>query len=114
MRGIALVARYALQESVRRRVFVVVLILTAAFLVLYGVGVHQVMQEIDARFAGDLLRREDRRVIAGATLVGLAMFATLFLGTVLAIFLTLGAVRGDADRGLLQPLVVRPVGRTAL
>jgi Cu-processing system permease protein len=33
---------------------------------------------------------------------------------VLAVFLTLSAVRGDAERGLLQPLVVRPLGRTAL
>ena len=39
------------------------------------------------------------------------MFGTLFLGTVLAIFLTHGAVRGDAESGLLQPLVVRPLGR---
>jgi ABC-2 type transport system permease protein len=30
---------------------------------------------------------------------------------VLAVFLTLSAVRGDAERGLLQPLVVRPLGR---
>jgi ABC-type transport system involved in multi-copper enzyme maturation permease subunit len=44
----------------------------------------------------------------------MAMFATLFLGTVLAIFLTLGVVRGDAERGLLQPLVVRPIGRATL
>ncbi|HWQ01635.1 MAG TPA: hypothetical protein VN449_05905, partial [Gaiellaceae bacterium] len=43
-----------------------------------------------------------------------AMFATLFLGTVLAIFLTLGVVRGDAERGLLQPLVVRSIGRSTL
>jgi ABC-type transport system involved in multi-copper enzyme maturation permease subunit len=42
------------------------------------------------------------------------MFGTLFLGAVLAVFLTLGVVRGDAERGLLQPLVVRPVGRGAL
>ena len=42
------------------------------------------------------------------------MFATLFLGCVLAVFLTLGAVRGDAERGLLQPLVVRPIGRSTL
>jgi Cu-processing system permease protein len=33
---------------------------------------------------------------------------------VLAVFLTLGAVRGDAERGLLQPLVVRPLGRSEL
>ena len=42
------------------------------------------------------------------------MFATLFLGVVLAVFLTLGVVRGDAERGLLQPLIVRPIGRPTL
>ena len=42
------------------------------------------------------------------------MFATLFLGVVLAVFLTLGVVSGDAERGLLQPLVVRPIGRSTL
>jgi ABC-type transport system involved in multi-copper enzyme maturation permease subunit len=42
------------------------------------------------------------------------MFATLFLGAVLSVFLTLNVVRGDAEAGLLQPLVVRPVGRAQL
>src|SRR5207253_1930858 len=56
----------------------------------------------------------DAKTFAGAFLFGMAMFGTLFLGTVLAIFLTIGAVRGDAERGLLQPLVVRPVGRSSL
>ena len=53
----------------------------------------------------------DARTVAGATVLGVAMFGTLFLGVVLATFLTLGAVRGDAERGLLQPLLVRPLGR---
>ena len=56
----------------------------------------------------------DTRTFAGAFLIGLAMFATLFLGVVLAVFLTIGVVSGDAERGLLQPLVVRPVGRSTL
>jgi ABC-type Na+ efflux pump permease subunit len=56
----------------------------------------------------------DTRTFVGAFMIGLALFATLFLGVVLAVFLTLGAVSGDAERGLLQPLVVRPVGRSQL
>ena len=52
--------------------------------------------------------------MVGATLAGLAMFAILFLGAILAVFLTLGAVRGDAERGLLQPLLVRPLPRRTL
>ena len=103
------IARYALREAVRRRVILVVLLLTVGFLALYGLGCQVTFDQIEAPGGPDEF---DERVLAGATLVGLSMFTTLFLGAVLAVFLTLGAVRGDAERGLLQPLVVRPVGRT--
>ena len=90
--------------------FVVVALLTVAFLALYGLGVWQISKEYRLRE----LRRRRRRVVAGATLLGLSMFATLFLGAILAVFLTLSAVRGDAERGLLQPLLVRPLPRGTL
>ena len=106
-----LVAAHAIRESLRRRVFVVVLILSAAFLALYGWGASELFEDI-ALFDGEQVG-VDGETLVGATMLGLAMFAILFLGTVLATFLTLGAVRGDADRGLLQPVIVRPVGRTA-
>ena len=108
MSGVVTIAGYALRESTRRRVFVVVLILTLAFLGLYAVGTEAAFDTIDTG------TEVDDEVLTGSTLFGLAMFTTLFLGCVLAVFLTLGAVRGDAERGLLQPLVVRPVGRTEL
>jgi ABC-type transport system involved in multi-copper enzyme maturation permease subunit len=111
--GVAVIAGYALRESTRRRVFVVVLVLTVAFLALYAVGTEAAFDSIDAQVAGEVLDVEDE-ILTGSTLLGLAMFTTLFLGCVLAVFLTLGAVRGDAERGLLQPLVVRPLGRSAL
>jgi Cu-processing system permease protein len=105
------IAGYALREALRRRVLSVVVILTLGFLALYWLGVREAFEEVQS-FGGvpDL----EEETLVGATLVGLAMFVTLFLGVVLAVFLTLNAVRGDAERGLLQPLVVRPVGRTTL
>jgi Cu-processing system permease protein len=106
-----IVARYALREAVRRRVILVVLLLTVCFLALYGLGCAVTFDQVSSLAADDQI---DDRVLAGSTLLGLSMFTTLFLGAVLAVFLTLGAVRGDAERGLLQPLVVRPVGRTSL
>ena len=111
MSGALIVARYALQEAVRRRVILVVMFLTVCFLALYGLGCAVTFDEVNSLAADDQL---DDRVLAGSTLLGLSMFTILFLGAVLAVFLTLGAVRGDAERGLLQPLVVRPVGRTSL
>ena len=108
---VATIAGYALREALRRRVFLVVLVLTAAFLLLYWLGTREAFETV-SEFEEQSLPGVDERTLAGATLFGLSMFGTLFLGTVLAVFLTLGAVRGDAERGLLQPLVVRPVGRS--
>ena len=110
MRGALTIAGYGLRESMRRRVFLVVLLLTAGFLGLYALGVREAFESTE-NFSGGLIEAHD---FTGATVFGMAMFATLFLGAVLAAFLTLGVVRGDAERGLLQPLVVRPVGRTVL
>jgi ABC-type transport system involved in multi-copper enzyme maturation permease subunit len=109
--GALLVARHALRESLRRRVFAVVLALSALFVALYAWGATELFEDAGS-WSGNQFG-VDADTLAGGTILGLAMFATLFLGTVLAVFLTLGAVRGDAERGLLQPLIVRPVGRTA-
>ena len=108
------IARLGLQEAVRRRVFVIVAVLTVAYLILYGLGSWQAFESVDANGGGASLAGVEPDIVAGATLLGLNMFGTLFLGTILAVFLTLGAVRGDAERGLLQPLLVRPVPRRTL
>lgn len=111
MRAVAVVAGYGLREAARRRSFLVVLLLTAGFLVLYWLGVDKAFEEVGGSSTGTL--GVEANVVAGAFLFGLAMFATLFLGAVLVIFLTVSAVRGDAERGLLQPLLVRPLSRHA-
>src|SRR5438874_6064303 len=104
---------YGFREAVRRKVFAVVVLLTAAFLVLFGLATHYVFSRLST-ITPPADFHVDTRTYAGAFLLGLAMFATLFLGVVLAVFLTLGVVSGDAERGLLQPLVVRPIGRPTL
>jgi Cu-processing system permease protein len=111
LRPASAIVGYALRESLRRRVFLVVLVLTVGFLVLYAVGAHFAFRGAK-NFAGQ--RVVDPTAFTGATIFGLALFATLFLGAVLAVFLTLGVVRGDAESGLLQPLVVRPLGRATM
>jgi ABC-2 type transport system permease protein len=105
------IAGYAVHEAIRRRVFAVVLGLTALFVLLYALGVWQVFRRL-----GDIHPPAgiEPRPFAGSTIFGLSMFATMFLGVVLGVFLTMGVVRGDAERGLLQPLLVRPLTRTEL
>lgn len=113
LRSALTVIGLSIQEGVRRRVFAAVLVLTAAFLALYALATHFAFQSA-REFASGEARILDPNAFTGATMFGLSMFATLFLGAVLAVFLTLGAVRGNAETGLLQPIVVRPIGRTTL
>jgi ABC-type transport system involved in multi-copper enzyme maturation permease subunit len=107
------IAGYGFREAVRRKVFAVVTVLTALFLFLFYLACDYVFSRL-SQISPPADVHVDTRTFAGAFLLGLAMFATLFLGVVLAVFLTLGVVSGDAERGLLQPLVVRPVGRATL
>ena len=107
------IARHTFRECGRRRVFIVVPVVTAAFVGLFALGTHYAFRSTSGtvRFGIGLV---DARALTGATLVGLSMFVTLFLGAALGIFLTFSVVRGDAEQGLLQPLVVRPVARAGL
>jgi Cu-processing system permease protein len=98
-----IIAGYALREAVRRKVLVVVVVLTIGFLALYAYGSAQAFHQV--RRIGIPSADIHEEVLTGSTLLGLAMFVALFLGTVLAVFVTLNAVRGD---------VVRPIGRTTL
>jgi Cu-processing system permease protein len=109
MNDVLVIAAHALRESFRRRVFVVVVVLTLLFGALYTWGASELFKDVNG--FGNNEFGLDAKTLAGATLLGLAMFGTLFLGAVLAVFLTLSAVRGDGETGLLQPLIVRPLGR---
>src|SRR5262249_49196684 len=95
--NVAVVAWVGCRRAGRRRVFAVVLVLTVAFLVLFWLANHYVFADLaNIQPPPDVF--VDTRTFAGSFLVGLAMFATLFLGVVLAVFLTLGVVTGDAER----------------
>ena len=111
MTGIGVIAAATLRECTRRRVFGVIIVLTGLFLALYTLGTVTAFHHLGKPAPGDNV---DITVLAGATLLGLAMFATLFLSTVVAVFLTFNVLRGDAEQGLLQPMVVRPPGRVVV
>lgn len=113
MNTVWVIAGHTFTECRRRRIFLIVPLVTLAFLALYALGAHYAFQSARGTIA---LRSGlvDAIALAGSTLVGLSMFVTLFLGASLGIFLTFSAIRGDAEQGVLQQLVVRPVARSGL
>lgn len=110
MRSLWLVAGQTFRECRRRRVFLIIPVATAGFFALYSLGVYYAFRTTGGvvNLGAGLV---DARALTGASLLGLAMFVILFLGSALGIFLTFTTVRGDAEHGLVQPVVVRPIAR---
>jgi ABC-type transport system involved in multi-copper enzyme maturation permease subunit len=106
-----IVWRQTMRECLRRRVFLIVPIGTVVYLALYALGTRTAFNSVDGlptRSVGVVL---EEQIVVGATLSGLSLFCTLFLASVIGVFLTFNSVRGDAESGVLQAILVRPLGR---
>jgi ABC-type transport system involved in multi-copper enzyme maturation permease subunit len=112
--GFATILLASLREHARRRTAYVALALGALFVGLYTLGIHfiwaEVTRDIESgrRGPGGVL---EVRLLVPATMFGLSMFATWFLAAVAATFMAAGGIRGEAERGVLQHVLVRPVAR---
>lgn len=113
-RDVALVTLLALSELRHRRSLLVVTVITVGFLALYGWGAFEILGDLDDRTVGQGFPPEETARGAGFILLGIGVFATFSLASVLAVFTTMNTVRGEAEQGLLQPLIVRPVDRSAV
>lgn len=113
MSPILLLAGVTVRESARRRLFIVVPVVTVLFMVLYWLGNHFAFESATGITEGPS-GLVDATALAGGSLLGLSMFMTLFLASVVGVFLTMGTVRGEAESGLLQPYIVRSIRRHEL
>lgn len=118
-REIALVTWMALDELRHRKALTVVSIITVLLLGLYawgafeiiGSAVEQAGRQPGRRFADPV---EETKRGAGFLMLGVAVFVTFFLSSVLAVFTTMNAVKGDAEHGQLQAWLVRPLAGSSV
>jgi ABC-type transport system involved in multi-copper enzyme maturation permease subunit len=114
MSGFTTILQASLREHSRRRTTFAALVLGALFVLLYSVGIYFIWGDVQETMLGGAAPEREQletRQLVPATLFGLAMFATWFLSAVAATFLAAGGIRGDAERGVLQHVLVRPVAR---
>ena len=106
------VAGLTLREAIRRKVVLAALLMSAGFLVLYGVALHfgqsQVWQS-GASGLGELMRRE-----IAAQLLYIGLFPTSFLIALTAVFASAGTISGELDSGVIYGVLARPIRRSEL
>jgi Cu-processing system permease protein len=125
-RQVLTLAAFTWKEGLRRRMVVVGLILTLAFVVLYGLGgyfafSYQTNLGIDQApaAAGALLPAGTdlaslMRQIAAYVMLSLGTFMASILTVTMLVFSASGMVSGDAENGTLQTIVTRPLARYQL
>ncbi len=97
------------KELTRKRVFLVTLILTALFLILFAFGVRELVG------AGGLGQSSSaERLLNGMVLMVMGLFFAQFLAAFFVLFSSMGTVTGEQESGLLLAVAARPVPRWKL
>lgn len=105
--GFPAIARLTLHEAVRKRILVAALIVGAAFLTLFGIGLHLILRE--AAKDGGMTLVERRVFLNLFTLAGL--YAANLLTVMTAVLLPVDTLSGEIASGTIQTLAVRPIRR---
>ncbi|CAI6023991.1 ABC transporter permease subunit [Cohnella sp. JJ-181] len=100
------------KELTRKRVFLVTLILTIVFLIMFGVGLKALTGIAEQEQAAAASAAE--RLMNGMLLMILGLFFAQFLASFFVLFSSMGTVTGEQETGLLLAVAARPLPRWKL
>jgi ABC-type transport system involved in multi-copper enzyme maturation permease subunit len=100
------------REAWRKKVVLVAGLLTLAFLILYGTGLHFILGDI--AYSTDPATADFFEIMEAITLFSMGIYLAGFLVAGLAILAAVGSIAGEIENGTLYPLLVRPLSRRDL
>ncbi|NUM48353.1 MAG: ABC transporter permease [Anaerolineales bacterium] len=107
MSQILTIARLTFFEAARRRILLAALILSALFLVVYGIGFNYIHLELQTETGGRFLLMQE--IHNFLTLAGL--YAVNFLTIMMAGLTSVDTISGEINTGTIQSLVTKPIRR---
>jgi len=107
MRHLLTITHLTLYEAMRRRILIAALVVGAAFLTLFALGLHFVI--LDVTRHGNLTLVEKRVMLNALTLAGL--FAASRLVVITAVLLPVDTLSGEIVSGVIQTLAAKPIRR---
>jgi Cu-processing system permease protein len=106
------VARLTFREALRRKIVLAALVMSAAFLALYGLGLHYAAKDLltQGRMGVDELMRR----AAAAQLLYFGLFPASFMVGLTAVFASVGTISSELDTGVIYGVLARPIRRAEL
>ncbi|MGE3269957.1 MAG: ABC transporter permease [Chloroflexota bacterium] len=103
------IARFTIQEAISRRLILAAAVLSAAFVGLFALGFWFLFNSVPAMNGRQ--PNPEQVTVAGTILTVLGLYAVHFLSSILALFLTVGAISSEIDSGTLHAVLARPIRR---
>lgn len=110
---VGVVAGLSFREVWRRKVFLAALVMSAAFLTLYALGLHFSAKDLLSGTGNDALGAMLQRGIS-AQMLNYGLTATSLIVGLTAIFASVSTISGEVDTGVLHGVVARPVRRSEI
>jgi len=104
-----IIARLTFREAVRRRIVLTALILGVSFLVIYSIGIHLVVAQINQVAPQRLASTAQSEGINFLFLAGL--YTITFLSIAMAALISADTLAGEINSGSIQSVVTKPVRR---
>ncbi len=101
------IASLTLQESLRRKALLGAVLITIAFLALFGYGSHVAFNSM----ANNPILSQNTRTIAVGEILLAGLYGVANIGGLLAIFVAVGTIATEIEEGTLHAIVPRPLHR---
>ncbi len=108
MRAALVIAQLTLAEARRRRILAAALLLGAAFVLVFAIGLHFVARDIRAHLPAA------QQVIPLSMIVLAALYAANFLIVMTSVLVTIDTLSGEIGSGVIETLCTKPVPRWAV
>ncbi|MDD4588276.1 MAG: ABC transporter permease subunit [Heliobacteriaceae bacterium] len=111
------IARLTFVEASRKKMFLVTILLSLVFLVLYGVALDFTAREMLRAGASPGAMQGQGMVIRqviGYQLLGAGLYFASFLLALLALLASVGSIASEIESGLLQAIISKPLKRSEI
>jgi ABC-type transport system involved in multi-copper enzyme maturation permease subunit len=108
IRGVATVAHLTFVEARRRRILAAALLLGAAFVALFGIGMHFMARDIRAHAP------PAQQALFLNLLTLTALYAANFLIVMTSVLVTVDTLAGEIGSGVIETLCTKPVSRAVV
>jgi ABC-type transport system involved in multi-copper enzyme maturation permease subunit len=102
------IARLTFFEAIRRKILLAALLLGLLFLLVYGLGFHFIMVDIEKNF--DTSRMLELNQIRNFLLMA-GMYVVNFLTVMMAVLTSVDTLSGEISSGTIQTVVAKPIRR---